>query len=377
MLAEKVLICAVVKDVAAQIKNNIKHAIKTGLHFSQYHIIIYENNSQDNTKNILKQYTDKHISIISEDITDTELLQLQEQYNDFHKGKPTRIEQICFARNKVLQEINLPKYNHFTHVIWIDMDAKSWSIEGILSSFEKKNIWDVVYGNSYPYYDYFALRLQHNSFLSLGPEIMGERWWKELDTTKLVCNKTSPFHPRIQTAEPIMNNQKINQIKKQKKISSVPLEKNTQKQDLIPVLSAFNGIGIFKKDIFKQFSYHYLITDDVKHIYRNYIHSETYKKYQYNIEHHDTYASKNEKDTKSNIVWKYRESDKPIVCEHVPLNFSLIKHHYKIYINPYMTYTKYVSLKTKVHNSFLLLTILLRKGIVCIRILFSIFKKKK
>ena len=378
MLKEKVLICTVVKNVEATIRKNIQLAIKTGQYFSQYHIIIYENNSQDNTKAILKHIDHPNVSITSEDISQNEFLHIQKQYNDTHNGALTRIEQICFARNKVLQAINTPTYDHFTHVIWIDMDAKNWSIKGVLDSFEKQDIWDVVYGASYQkYYDYFALRIQHNSLLNLGTEIMGEKWWHELNKIQLQFNVKKPFQPQIKITTPITKQKNTYQLIQKKLVSFIPLENTEKTQGLLPVLSAFNGIGIFKKDIFKQFSYHYLITEDVKHIYRNYIHKQIYQTYQSNIENHDRYFLKSEKDTESNIVWKYRESDKPVLCEHVALNFSLIKHHYKIYINPKMTYTRYISLKTKVHNIVKLFSVIFKKTTICIKIILSIFKRNK
>ena len=41
----------------------------------------------------------------------------------------------------------------------------------------------------------------------------------------------------------------------------------------------------------------------------------------------------------NNIVWKNNSGyDKPVVCEHVALNFSLIRDGYKLYINPKMIY---------------------------------------
>ena len=53
----KVLICGVVKNCVGKISPNIKLAIQTGELFDSYKILIYENNSNDGTKEVLYQYS--------------------------------------------------------------------------------------------------------------------------------------------------------------------------------------------------------------------------------------------------------------------------------------------------------------------------------
>jgi hypothetical protein len=61
MINENVLICGVVKNCEDKLDFNIKKSIETGKLFKNSHIIIYENNSEDTTKNLLNKYKDNPI----------------------------------------------------------------------------------------------------------------------------------------------------------------------------------------------------------------------------------------------------------------------------------------------------------------------------
>ena len=64
MSNNKVIICGVVKNVESRIDKNIKHALETGSRFEKFKLVIYENNSTDNTKERLNYYeNNKNIKI--------------------------------------------------------------------------------------------------------------------------------------------------------------------------------------------------------------------------------------------------------------------------------------------------------------------------
>ena len=69
MINENILICGIVKNCEERITQNIYLALQTGYHFTNFKLIIYENNSTDNTKNILNTFSnDSNIKIIMENI---------------------------------------------------------------------------------------------------------------------------------------------------------------------------------------------------------------------------------------------------------------------------------------------------------------------
>jgi len=294
-----VLICGVVKNCSNKLVMNLNLALQTSELFKNSKIIIYENNSTDNTKNILNYYKTNHSKfvVISEDLNITKENSLSWAYTEVTGSDHScRIEQISNARNKVIDEINKKEYDEYKYVIWIDLDSSGWEISGIKDSFDKKYDWDAIFANSFPYYDYYALR--SDFFQVFGPEIIGEKFWENLP-----------------------NN-------------------NFRDDKLIPLYSAFNGIGIYKKNIFKKYKYDFLVNDSIKTFYRNYIKNKSLdSKLLEIIETKDKKFTNGYRDEESNIFWKSNCGyDQPIICEHAAVNFALSNEGYKLFINPKMIY---------------------------------------
>lgn len=297
-----VLICGVVKNCDYQIDKNIQLALKTSKLFNKCKIIIYENNSTDNTKQKLHNYAinpefNDKIKIISEDLDLNNRSQCTIwAYTEITgSDHPCRVEFIGKARNKVVDEINKPEYNEYEYVIWIDLDSNGWEINGIIDSFIRNEEWDVLFGNNTDlYYDYYALRYKEQLF---GPEIIGEHFWD--------------------------------------KMTHVHFEQN---EKLIPVYSAFNGIAIYKKELFKNFKYDFLVNDEVKQFYRKWFENIDSKTKQV-IENKCYKFPNGYKDEETNIFWKSNSGyDMPVICEHVPLNLTIYNNGHKLFINPRMIY---------------------------------------
>ena len=303
MIVDKnVIICGVVRNVAPLISNNIKLALKTGEYFNKYKIVIYENNSTDNTKIELNQFLDNNnIKIISEDIVDIDKKKNNKiwAYTDVTgSNHPCRIELISNARNKLLQEIRKDEYNEYTHIIIIDFDSHGWEIDGIINSFQRSENWDALFASSNPYYDFYALRSHH---LLFGPEITGQLFWSKF---------------------PIVNT-------------------NYKSSKLIPVYSAFNGIGIYKRNLLAKFDYNFEVDENVKKVYRGLFQNITEPRQNIvNIITSPCAKFPNYiKDENTDIIWKANSGyDSPVVCEHVCLNFALVLNGYKLFINPQMIY---------------------------------------
>ena len=311
VINENVLICGVIKNAEKYICKNMELAIETGKLFLNYQIIVYENNSTDETKTVLKKYeNNENIHILCENISDDIIKQTSKiwAYTEITKSDhPCRIEQICNARNKVIEYINknAKKFETYTYVMWIDMDSEGWDLNGILDSFYRKNEWDVVYANGVnkydnKYYDMYALR---NVDYSYGPELLGEYFWRSLKPFLLVPNN-----------------------------------------DMISVYSAFGGIGIYKKSIFNKHKFDCIVNKDVQQFY---IELLAKKKKHISGDLMNIISNPDVKfpgglyDKKNNIFWKNNSGyNQPVVCEHVCLNLKLKNLGYKLYINPKMYYYK-------------------------------------
>jgi len=298
-----IIICGVVKNCRLKLDNNIRLAIETGKLFNTYKIVIYENNSTDGTKEVLQNYkSNPYFKIISEDIdydkikSDSKIWTYTEITGS---DAPCRIEQICNSRNKVIEEINSAEYERFNYVIWIDLDSNGWLPQGIINSFYQSDKWDIVYANGIDnnknYYDLYAYRGQNQLF---GPEIIGEVFWTNMRQLQFNNNM------------------------------------------LLPVYSAFGGIGIFKKNIFKTYKYDCIVNDAVKYYYYNLLSNISLPDNIINcIKNIDYKFPSGYMDKNNSIFWKSNSGYKqPVVCEHVCLNLSLINNGYKIYINPKMIY---------------------------------------
>ena len=317
IINQKVIICGVVKNVADKILTSVNLCINIGKLFDDYKIIIYENNSTDNTKEVLKGLNKDKIKIISETIDYDEIKKNSKiwAYTQVTgSDHPFRMEQIANARNKLLDEIK--KYNDFTYVIMIDLDTHHFESNGIIDSFNNRdlNSWDVIYANGKDnygfYYDKYALRCYSNVFL-FGAELYGDDFYVK------------------------RNNLTINF--------------DNDDNHLIPVISAFGGIGIYKKEVFNNCSYSSLIDESITNFYHNLLSNlpdnsispeimrllenpcnkfsggfiTTYKK----------------NDNNYNLYWKNCNGyDKPCLCEHTYLNINLISKGYKIFINPKLNY---------------------------------------
>jgi hypothetical protein len=294
---ESVLICGVVKNVGNGLLMNMNQAIETGEMFQDYRILIYENNSTDNTKEILQKYSlHPKIVIQSEDLdlktkSNFKLWAYTEITGSNHA---CRMELISNARNKLVDEMNREKYDDFGYVIWVDLDSNGWELNGILDSFQKKEEWDVVYANNpNHYYDMYAYRGTNHLF---GPEIIGELFWINM--------------PRFQ----------------------IP-----KSETLISVYSAFGGLGIYKKSVFQKHRFDFIVNDTIQEVYQSILEKYPYSKEI--ISKEDGKFPGGQYDEKTGIYWKSNSGyNGPVVCEHVGLNFALIQSGYRLFINPNIMY---------------------------------------
>lgn len=303
-----VIICGVVKNASAYLNNNLKLSVELGKLCNTYKIVIYENNSTDSTKDILKSYmNNSNFMIIMEDI-DEKVIKYNSKIWAYTavtgSDHSCRIEQISNARNKLIDEIKNDRYMDFNYVVMIDLDAKNFQINGIINSLNiiKENPNYILYGNSLEYYDYYALRSPHSEHHLFGPEVMGEVFWQNIKNKKLKIDNRS--------------------------------------SKLVEVYSAFNGIGVYSKDAFIKFTYSAIVTSDVKILYDQMAqtHPYIYEKYKTILQSNCPRFNGGGEITDKFCFKSNSGYNKPVICEHVSFNFSLLNAGYKIFINPCMLY---------------------------------------
>ena len=149
---KKIIITGVCQNIKNYVFNTIHKFIYLSIYFEKIKIIIYENDSTDNTLNELKkfEYIINHIN----NINNIEFIILNESNI---KGKLT--QRVSHARNYILKYIESKKLNP-DYIISIDMDdiLIDFKCSSILYPFFENCDWSMFGANSNIYYDMWALR---------------------------------------------------------------------------------------------------------------------------------------------------------------------------------------------------------------------------
>lgn len=161
-----IILCGIVRNAEKGLKKNIP-VISCFLEgFKDWKAYIYENDSFDNTKKILTEWSNRYpqkivVSLNNYDSSNTIPVEKQ-------KGNPyysfERIEKMSFLRNKYFNYI-IENDWEADYLMVVDLDVANISLEGIMSSFEMGVEWDAVTANGYSlspklrrrYHDSYAL----------------------------------------------------------------------------------------------------------------------------------------------------------------------------------------------------------------------------
>ncbi len=139
MSARTVVISGLARDVAGILPLTIARIEQIGAMFSDYRVVIYENDSHDETKRLLTDWAERNhrVDVLTE-----------------HRGDPInpmtrclkRAERMAYYRNQCLETIR-SRYADFDHAIIVDMDlAGGWSCDGLANTFGHDD-WDFVGSN--------------------------------------------------------------------------------------------------------------------------------------------------------------------------------------------------------------------------------------
>ncbi len=152
MLKRKLIVAGISRDNAKELPSVILHIEYIGSLFQDYKVIIFENDSKDGTKAILKNWrlNNPKVKILSK---------------DFHNIKRPNHQFLADARNYYLEEIKMPEYQDYEMMMVMDMDmGLGIDVRGIEDSFSKIDQWSVVCSNGIKstlgnkMYDFFAFR---------------------------------------------------------------------------------------------------------------------------------------------------------------------------------------------------------------------------
>lgn len=318
---QQVLVCGVCRNVEPQLGKTIEIIESIGRLFDDYRVLVYENNSTDNTPKLLSTWASKNrkVWVKSENLTKE---QLEELIVNIHEdGRFFVPEQIARARNLVLNEAFKEEYAAFPYLIWVDMDFVRFpDFEGFIDTFQANREWDAVFAYGVDplniFWDWYAFR---DKTYPLGSELLGMEWW---------------YMPKYLSL--------------------------SRDDSWYPVYSAFGGCGIYKKASIEGCRYSGLANSDLE------VHSK--RLIQDGIANKDAQVLKYLKfntelqqiskipapctrlspirdaatgivihDEPNALIWRMSSFvyQYPSVCEHVPFHASMIiRGHDKLYINP-------------------------------------------
>jgi hypothetical protein len=225
-----IIVCGIVRDCGQNLEKNISAINKICDMAKDYHVVMFENDSKDNTKQILSDWVNERKNI-HVSLNDFQTITIPEKQKSLVNPAFSvhRIEKMASYRNFYLDYIekeNLPG----DYVIIADMDIHKIYLEGIIQSFSLDYEWDALMANG----------------ISRAPSSFFRR--RYYDTYALVeCGRqTTP-----QTEESI----KAAQYKWSFLKPGMPL---------IRVASAFGGLAIYKREAIANCRYGVLLNDDEK-----------------------------------------------------------------------------------------------------------------
>ena len=167
---KNVIICGIVRDCDKNLSRNIPVIEKIASYFKNYQVVLFENNSKDKTKDILKQWEKKNtnIRVFINDFDESKYknIPIPDGFNPAYSKR--RIQKMTDYRNLYLEYIEKNNLNA-DYIIIVDMDVRNIDIKGVITSFGTSQQWDAIAANSHSLSPKFQKR-QHDTYALIEDE---------------------------------------------------------------------------------------------------------------------------------------------------------------------------------------------------------------
>jgi len=177
MKNSSVSICSIVRDCQKNLENNIPIVERLRSLFKNSEVIIFENDSKDNTLKVLENYQREAYNVhILTDKYEVPSIPTHSIGGVNPYFSVSRIEKMTFYRNKYLHFLNNLGITR-DYVIVIDLDISNFRIDGIIHSFGTLEDWDCISANGISlsatfinqYHDSYAL-IEHGKLNDIQTE---------------------------------------------------------------------------------------------------------------------------------------------------------------------------------------------------------------
>lgn len=224
----KLFICSIVRNAEKGLRKNIPVIEEIFGSFRSVKVFVYENDSTDGTKKLLKEWAERHPSIVNISLNNNIHVPASpaspDGVNPFFSRK--RIEKMVFLRNQYLNYVEESGWDG-DYLMIVDLDVVELCAKTILESFQTSLEWDAV--SAYGY--------------SLSPKLR-ERYHDTYAYRKKTVAYSEP-----QTEHDIFGSQD-------------DFKSYRLSESLLPVSSAFGGLAIYRWEAIKGLRYELEPNDD-------------------------------------------------------------------------------------------------------------------
>ena len=170
-----VVVCGIVRDAEKGLRRNIPVISEVVARFADYRIVMIENDSKDDTKQLLADWVATDEERIIAVMEDTNAEKSIPTAKESHGANPffchKRIDKMARLRNRYMDILASPSFADTfkpDYLIVVDMDVAQLYGDAIMTTFEKKDVeWDAVCAFGYStspklkrrYHDTYALTL--------------------------------------------------------------------------------------------------------------------------------------------------------------------------------------------------------------------------
>lgn len=225
---QSIIICSIVRDAEEGLRKNIPVIRSLVSLFKDYRIVVFENDSKDDTKKLLSTWEkdDKqHVKVFMDNLSSEKTIPSSRTVNCNPFFSRKRISKMVSLRNQYLEVIDQEGWSA-DYLMVVDLDVASLDLDSILSSFNSNVDWDAVTAFGY----------------SLSPRL------------------TRRYHDTYALTE--YGDDKNPQTEEKIKLLADKYGKLSKADEWVRVYSAFGGLAIYKYEAIKGLRYKLIDNDD-------------------------------------------------------------------------------------------------------------------